>query len=233
MASLVRGRVGVMRRPVHAREVHCCCRSSAAAVLVLGEASVEALSARIAASGDGGEAPSPPLPLNRFRTNVVVAGPAPSSSSTTAPPLLLPPFDEDSWATAAVGPGHILLRGCKLCRRVVQGRACIAPSLTTHSPLPLCSSRCRVTTTDQRRGEPAEPRPGTLEAEPLATLRRFRRAGADVFMGLNAAPQWDAPGGGSAGGGLRSRPRPERALRVGDAVHVIERRAVPPAPLVA
>lgn len=206
-------------------------------MLVLGEASVEALSARIAAAS--GEAAEDPLPLNRFRTNIVVAGPAPSPCSTTAPPPLpLPPFDEDSWETAAVGPGHILLRGCKLCRRVLaaQGRASFAPLPWPLAPLPspLCSSssRCRVTTTDQRRGEPAEPRPGSLEAEPLATLRRFRRAGADVFMGLNAAPQWDSPGGGCGAGGLRGRPRPERVLRVGDAIHVVERRAVPPAPLV-
>lgn len=64
-------------------------------ILVIGAASLADLNARLAAQG------GLPLPMNRFRPNVVLAG--------------LPPYDEDQVATMTVG--DIVLRCVKPCTR--------------------------------------------------------------------------------------------------------------------
>jgi len=64
-------------------------------ILVIGAASLADLNARLAAQG------GLPLPMNRFRPNVVLAG--------------LPPYDEDQVATVTVG--DIVLRCVKPCTR--------------------------------------------------------------------------------------------------------------------
>ena len=64
-------------------------------VLILGEASMADLNARLAA------AEKPPLPINRFRANVTVAGSA--------------PFDEDDWDELSIGA--VRFRSVKPCSR--------------------------------------------------------------------------------------------------------------------
>ena len=64
-------------------------------ILVIGTASLADLNARLAAQG------GLPLPMNRFRPNVVLAG--------------LPPYDEDHVATITVG--DVVLRCVKPCTR--------------------------------------------------------------------------------------------------------------------
>jgi uncharacterized protein len=65
------------------------------AFLVVGEASLESLNARLATGGHA------PLPMNRFRPNIVVSG----SNA----------FDEDRWGEVRVG--EAVLRGVKPCGR--------------------------------------------------------------------------------------------------------------------
>ena len=98
-----------------------------------------------------------PIPMNRFRPNLVVRGAA--------------PYAEDGWKTIAIG--DTVLRWIKPC------------------------TRCVATTTDQETGE-------RRSREPLATLARYRRVGAEVAFGhYLVADTWS-----------------ER-LRVGDPVRVL------------
>jgi len=90
------------------------------------EESLADLNARMAA----------PIPMNRFRPNLVVRGAA--------------PYAEDGWKHIAVG--DTVLRWIKPC------------------------TRCVATTTDQETGERGS-------REPLATLARYRRFGAEVEFG--------------------------------------------------
>lgn len=104
---------------------------------------------------------SAPLPMERFRPNIVVAG--------------SPAFAEDSWRLLRVGSVELeLVKPC---------------------------ARCAITTVDQTSGE----RDG---AEPLRTLRTFRRGSEGVEFGWNAVH-------GSTG-----------RLRVGDRVTVLTTRSV-------
>jgi uncharacterized protein YcbX len=64
-------------------------------LLVIGQASLDDLNARLASKG------SPPLPMNRFRPNVVVTG--------------LPPYDEDHLDT--IESGGVTLKLVKSCVR--------------------------------------------------------------------------------------------------------------------
>ena len=106
-----------------------------------------------------------PIPMNRFRPNIVVRGAA--------------PYAEDGWRTITVG--ETTLRWIKPC------------------------TRCVATTTDQLTGERGS-------REPLYTLARYRRFGAEVVFGhYLVADAW----------GDR--------LRVGDPVTVLERAATPAA----
>jgi uncharacterized protein YcbX len=119
------------------------------------EESLADLNARMAA----------PIPMNRFRPNLVVRGAA--------------PYAEDAWRTISIG--DTTLRWIKPC------------------------TRCVATTTDQETGERAS-------REPLFTLARYRRIGAEVAFGhYLVADAW----------GDR--------LRVGDRVSVIEQAANPSA----
>jgi MOSC domain-containing protein len=77
-----------------------------------------------------------PIPMNRFRPNLVVRGAA--------------PYAEDRWKAIAIG--DTVLRWIKPC------------------------TRCVATTTDQETGERGS-------REPLATLARYRRVGAEVAFG--------------------------------------------------
>ena len=119
------------------------------------EESLADLNARMAA----------PIPMNRFRPNIVVRGAA--------------PYAEDGWRTIAVG--ETTLRWIKPC------------------------TRCVATTTDQLTGE-------RHSREPLFTLARYRRLGAEVVFGhYLVADTW------------------ADSLRVGDAVTVLEQSASPAA----
>lgn len=77
-----------------------------------------------------------PIPMNRFRPNLVVRG--------------APPYAEDAWKTISIG--ETTLRWIKPC------------------------TRCVATTTDHETGE-------RMRREPLATLARYRRVGAQVEFG--------------------------------------------------
>jgi MOSC domain-containing protein len=106
-----------------------------------------------------------PIPMNRFRPNMVVRGAA--------------PYAEDGWRTIAIG--ETTLRWIKPC------------------------TRCVATTTDQQTGERSS-------REPLSTLARYRRFGAEVVFGhYLVADTW----------GDR--------LRVGDLVTVLDPAASPAA----
>ena len=106
-----------------------------------------------------------PIPMNRFRPNIVVRGAA--------------PYAEDGWRTIAIG--ETTLRWIKPC------------------------TRCVATTTDQQTGERSS-------REPLFTLARYRRFGAEVVFGhYLVADTW----------GDR--------LRVGDLVTVLDQTASPAA----
>lgn len=77
-------------------------------------------------------------------------------------------------------------------------------------------ARCRVTTVNQETGEGGDPK-----AEPLATLRSFRRGVEKrhaVFVGLNACHEY-VPG---------DVQRPNRIMRVGDPVRVKRRGVIGP-----
>jgi hypothetical protein len=106
-----------------------------------------------------------PIPMNRFRPNMVVRGAA--------------AYAEDGWRTIAIGETR--LRWIKPC------------------------TRCVATTTDQLTGERGS-------RDPLFTLARYRRFGAEVVFGhYLVADTW----------GDR--------LRVGDPVTVIDQAASPAA----
>ena len=106
-----------------------------------------------------------PIPMNRFRPNLVVRGAA--------------PYAEDGWRRIAIG--ETTLRWIKPC------------------------TRCVATTTDQLTGERGS-------RDPLFTLARYRRFGAEVVFGhYLVADAW----------GDR--------LRVGDPVSVLDPAASPAA----
>lgn len=107
-------------------------------LLVTTTASLDALNALIA-RGDRPE--EGPLPMNRFRPNVVVDGTA--------------PWAEDGWRRIRIG--GIGFRVSKPC------------------------GRCVITTTDQRTGARGN--------EPLRTLARHRRIGAQLVFGQNLIPE--------------------------------------------
>ncbi|KQT85522.1 MOSC domain-containing protein [Aurantimonas sp. Leaf443] len=109
-------------------------------LLVASEASLRGLNREIVAHG--GEA----VPMSRFRPNLVVSG--------------LEPFEEDGWATIAVGDAVIdLVKPC---------------------------ARCIVTTIDQISGEPEGPEPiDSLSRIRLSADRRAR----GVLFGWNAVPR--------------------------------------------
>jgi uncharacterized protein YcbX len=93
-----------------------------------------------------------PLPVDRFRPNIVVEGCA--------------PFEEDLWGRVAIG--GVPFRVAKP------------------------SSRCAITTTDQKTGRRGK--------EPLKTLATYRKVGGSVYFGQNLIP--DGAGALSIGDGL-------------------------------
>ncbi len=73
-------------------------------LLLIGEASLDDLNGKIAKKADESEEePPPPLPMNRFRPNLVVEGSE--------------PFEEDKWRTIRIG--ETLFRSTKPCERCV------------------------------------------------------------------------------------------------------------------
>ena len=127
--------------------------------LLTSEESLADLNARIAARHDG-DADAAPLPMRRFRPNIMVrrrggGGGGGSGGGGSG-------WREDGWAELAIGQKGRLFRffGVKKC------------------------SRCKLTTNNPDTGELG----GDL-AEPLATLRTFRVDGKDgVYFGQNLAP---------------------------------------------
>ncbi|KUL52253.1 molybdenum cofactor biosysynthesis protein [Streptomyces sp. NRRL F-4489] len=107
-------------------------------LLLTTTASLDALNSLIA---QGGHAAEGPLPMNRFRPNVVIAGTA--------------PWAEDDWRRVRIG----------------------AVEFQVAKP----SSRCVVTTTDQRTAERGK--------EPLRTLALHRRFGEKLVFGQNLIPR--------------------------------------------
>ncbi|MFC4031504.1 MOSC domain-containing protein [Streptomyces polygonati] len=107
-------------------------------LLVTAAASLEALNSWIAA-GDHPE--EGPLPMDRFRPNVVIDGTA--------------PWAEDGWRRIRIG--GIGFRVAKPC------------------------GRCVITTTDQSTGARGR--------EPLRTLARHRKFGAQLVFGQNLIPE--------------------------------------------
>ena len=116
-----------------------------------------------------------PLPMARFRPNIVVAADR--------------AWAEDGWAQLRIG--SVGLWGVKRC------------------------ARCKVTTIDPATGTPHA---DALQPEPLATMKGFRgdrQASGDVYFGVNVVHE-------------RSDASGAAALRVGDAVSVVEAAPVPP-----
>ena len=87
-------------------------------MLVIGAASLDDLNARLAAKG------AQPLPMNRFRPNVVVGG--------------LPPYDEDHLDTLTCG--HVTLRFVKPCTRCQVTTTDQATGRVGIEPLPTLST---------------------------------------------------------------------------------------------
>ncbi|WNI19280.1 MOSC domain-containing protein [Actinacidiphila sp. ITFR-21] len=107
-------------------------------LLVTTTASLAALNTLIAA---GDRAEEGPLPMNRFRPNVVIDGTA--------------AWEEDKWRRVRIG------------------------SVEFRVPKPC--GRCVITTTDQRTGARGK--------EPLRTLARHRKLGAQLVFGQNLIPE--------------------------------------------
>ncbi|MFI0713443.1 MOSC domain-containing protein [Streptomyces inhibens] len=107
-------------------------------LLLTTTSSLDALNSLIA---QGDHADEGPLPMNRFRPNVVVDGTA--------------PWAEDDWHRVRIG--EVVFQVAKP------------------------SSRCVVTTTDQRTAERGK--------EPLRTLARHRRFGDRLVFGQNLIPR--------------------------------------------
>jgi len=127
--------------------------------LLTSEESLADLNARIAARAGAGE-DTAPLPMRRFRPNIVVR--RRRGGGTTGGAGTDDAWREDGWAELALGGKGRLFRffGVKKC------------------------SRCKLTTNNPDTGVLG----GDL-AEPLATLRTFRVAGKDgVYFGQNLAP---------------------------------------------
>ena len=121
------------------------------AYLLTNEGSLEELNGRLAAKGH------PPVPMNRFRPNIVVAG--------------APAFAEDKWQDLRFAPLGSLdsrLRGND------EGRGNDSVLLRTAKPC----GRCQVTTTDQTTGVVTGP-------EPLATLATYRDSAFGIRFGMN------------------------------------------------
>ncbi len=106
-------------------------------LLLTAVASLDALNTLIA---DGDHPDEGPLPMDRFRPNLVVEG--------------TEPWEEDGWRRITVG--DVPFRVVKPC------------------------GRCVVTTTDQRTAARGK--------EPLRTLARHRRRGAQLVFGQNLIP---------------------------------------------
>lgn len=130
-------------------------------VLLTSVASLAALNAGIAArAAAAGEPAAPPLPMARFRPNIVVDA-APGEAPLEA-------WAEDSWRAFAITPPQaapasgVAAAGVKRC------------------------SRCLVTTTDQLTGA-REPGAKSSTSEPLRTLSQLRSdtARKGAYFGMN------------------------------------------------
>ena len=154
-------------------------------LLLIGEPSLAELNAR-AAARRAPRAPAP-LPMNRFRPNLVVAGDE------------LAPFAEDGWGALALGGGRVALRVVKPCAR------CKIPTIDQETATPDAGSAAPTTDGDDEGGGPA------AAAEPTATLKTFRTGAAlaladkswaifrkqpdDVFFGENVTFTPSSAGG--------------------------------------
>ena len=126
--------------------------------LMISEASLADLNDRI--QENQGE----PVPMNRFRPNLVVGGCA--------------AFAEDTWTRFCIGPAAT--GGTAPSPRSFRAEGGAAPDDGIIFRSAGKSDRCIVTTTDQLTGERGK--------EPLKTMATFRRGSADstaVFFGVN------------------------------------------------
>ena len=119
--------------------------------LLTSQASLAELNRRLLANGR-----DEPLPMDRFRPNIVVgdlqeAGRADAAGADSP----LQPFEEDRWQRVRIGD-KVVLRIAKPC------------------------ARCRITTTNQFTGEVDE-----AHREPLQTLGTFRKSSLGVLFGQN------------------------------------------------
>lgn len=111
-----------------------------------------------------------PLPMNRFRPNIVVEG-------------VETPFAEDQWERI------------RFIKAEDNHKHSSNPAYLNMHIVKPCS-RCKIPTTDQKTGEQGRPTAGESEAEPTRTLREFRSGAAlklsnvkwrdEVFFGQNA-----------------------------------------------
>lgn len=175
-------------------------------LLLANDASLAELCSRLVKRGKA------PVPMNRFRPNVVVGGEGGA-----------PPFAEDSWAAVALGLRGDLQDGCGARFGVVKPCArCKMPTINQTTGVPdgrkdACAAARGSADDGDEGGGPAS------EAEPTATLRTFRTGKllgykkpgwrADVFFGQNIVPFVDAVGAElSVGDVVMAKPRRPRGL---------------------
>jgi hypothetical protein len=181
-------------------------------ILLANDASLAELCRRLVARGKA------PVPMNRFRPNLVFGGKGGKVGEGGAPP-----FAEDSWAAVAVGLRGDLKDGGATNFGVVKPCArCKMPTIDQETGVPdgrrdACAVVKGSTDDGDEGGGPA------AGAEPTATMRTFRtgkllgfkKAGwrADVFFGQNIVPVVDAVGREvSVGDEVMATPRRPRGL---------------------
>ena len=185
--------------------------------LVVSEESLLELNARLPEG-------TPPLPMDRFRPNIVIAGSG-------------APFLEDQWERI-----KFLSRSTTQISGELPPRSTRKGGSSVNMRIVKPCSRCKIPTTDQATGKQATPAPGQGESEPTRTLRQFRTGKAlrlpnvkwrdEVFFGQNAVLIGGGTQGARAGGlsslwqwPLASRFPRAFVLRVGDDVVVQRKQA--------
>ena len=119
-------------------------------VLIIGAASIEDLNSRM----------ERPVPMNRFRPNIVISGSA--------------PWEEDSWKSVQFGSNR------KKEGQPAAGQRTDGLSTGVRLDLVKPCERCIVIRTDQKTGERHE--------EPMTTLKTYRRFGNKILVGMNCIP---------------------------------------------